>query len=146
MELKVEGFDIYTTIMPGSFCIALKAAGNVLEIVIGNREAQYIAAVRENVVFKRPQTQDLLVNLVDAFGFSVEKVVVTELKGNTYYAVLYLQKDGASLKIDCRPSDGIAVALRSKCDIYISHTVFDQEEKSRKAHELQQELVKEVKF
>jgi bifunctional DNase/RNase len=68
-------------------------------------------------------THDLLKNLVQGLNATVQRVVVTELKNDTFYAVLWLEQDGEAVTIDCRPSDALALALRADCPIYVDEDV-----------------------
>ena len=90
----------------------------VLPIWIGPMEGNAIAIGMEKVNTPRPMTHDLMKNLLDEFKVQVKKVVVTELKEDTFYAVIHLRVDGKELKIDSRPSDAIALAVRVEAPIY----------------------------
>jgi bifunctional DNase/RNase len=91
-----------------------------LPIWIGSNEALAIATPLENVSFRRPMTHDLLNNILNEMHTTVIKVVVTELRGNTFYANIYLQYRGKNLTIDSRPSDAIALAIRAQAPIFVS--------------------------
>jgi hypothetical protein len=77
-----------------------------------------IATVMGGVKPPRPQTHDLLKNFIETFGIAVAKIEITELKDNTYYAKIFAVKDGETILIDSRPSDAIALALRTASPIY----------------------------
>ena len=94
-----------------------------LPIVVGPAEAQAIALQLENVVPPRPMTHDLLKNVLDTMKASVLKVIVSDLKENTYYAVIDIKDNGAQTHIDARPSDAIALALRSAAPIFVDEEV-----------------------
>ena len=95
-------------------------------IWIGLLEATAIASELENIKFSRPMTHDLLRNIMETMEIQVTKVVVCDLRDNTYFALIYLQKDGEEVSIDARPSDAIALALRTKCPIYVAEAVIQK--------------------
>ncbi|MEZ5306975.1 MAG: bifunctional nuclease family protein [Pyrinomonadaceae bacterium] len=97
----------------------------ILPIWVGAFEANAIALEIEKVVPQRPMTHDLLRNFIIELGFEVSKIVITDLKENTFYAQIELLKDGEITFFDSRPSDAIALALRSDCPIYVKEEVFD---------------------
>jgi bifunctional DNase/RNase len=97
----------------------------VLPILIGSPEASAIHVAIEGIVPPRPLTHDLLVELVDQLGATVEKVVVTEVREHTFYAELHLAREGETLVVGCRPSDAIAVAARTGVEIYADETLLD---------------------
>ena len=96
-----------------------------LPIWIGLMEATAIASELENVSFPRPMTHDLLRNVISSLGFNVAKVEVTELKDNTFYALIYLEGPDGTISIDSRPSDAIALALRAKAPIFVARKVLE---------------------
>lgn len=96
----------------------------VLPIWIGHSEALAIELQLRGEVFERPLTHDLLKTSVESLGASVVKVAITELKDNTFFAKLYLQRDNEIYAIDARPSDSIALALKTSADIYVAGDVF----------------------
>ena len=95
----------------------------ILPIWVGVFEANAIALQIENVQTPRPMTHDLLKNVIQDLSAQVERVVVTELKENTFYAVIHLRADGQDVVVDARPSDAIALALRSGSPIFVEETV-----------------------
>src|SRR5215510_3102584 len=95
----------------------------VLPIWVGVFEANAIALQIENVSTPRPMTHDLLRNVITDLKGSVERVVVTDLKENTFYALIYLKVGGEIVAIDARPSDAIALALRAKAPIFVEEAV-----------------------
>ena len=97
----------------------------VLPIWIGNHEAQAIAMQLENVVAPRPMTHDLLRNVIGDLKATVQRVVVSELKESTFYALIYLSTPNGVVAVDSRPSDAIALALRTKAPIYVEEHVVD---------------------
>jgi bifunctional DNase/RNase len=96
-----------------------------LPIWIGTFEARSIALEMEKRSSPRPNTHDLARNVIYGLDGDVERVVVTELKGGTYYAKLGLRMRNRSIEIDSRPSDAIAIALRTGAPIYVRETLFE---------------------
>jgi len=96
----------------------------ILPIWVGIFEANAIALQMENVQTPRPMTHDLLKNLLDDLNAVVERVVVTELKENTFYARIHVRPGAeATVTIDARPSDAIALALRAQAPIFVAESV-----------------------
>jgi bifunctional DNase/RNase len=98
----------------------------VLPIWMGVFEANAIALQIENVPTPRPMTHDLLRNVIHDLKADVDKVVVSDLKDNTFYAVIHLVVQGEAVAIDARPSDAIALALRVRAPIFAEDTVIDR--------------------
>jgi uncharacterized protein len=95
----------------------------ILPIWVGVFEANAIALQIENVQTPRPMTHDLLRNVIQDLSARVERIVVTDLKENTFYAVIHLRSDGAAVVVDARPSDAIALALRASAPIFVEESV-----------------------
>jgi bifunctional DNase/RNase len=95
-------------------------------IWIGLLEATAIASELENIKFSRPMTHDLLKNIMETMDIQVIKVEVCDLRDNTYFALIYLKRDGQEISIDARPSDAIALALRAKCPIFVADVVIQK--------------------
>jgi bifunctional DNase/RNase len=109
-----------------SFVLLLNERGGQereLLILIGPSEAYAIARGIEDIDPPRPFTHDLIKNLVTGMKGRIERVVVTELKDNTFYAIIEIKIDGRKVKIDARPSDAIAVAVRTSSLIYVEEAV-----------------------
>ncbi len=96
-----------------------------LLISIGLYEAQSLATELEEVRMSRPMTHHLIDDILTKIGGSVRAVEITDIKENTYYASIYLSIAGRELTIDARPSDAIAISLRSKCQIYVAKSVLE---------------------
>lgn len=111
----------------GAYAILLKEIEGVrrLPIIIGAFEAQAIALEMEGIKPPRPLTHDLLKQVVDNLGASVIEVIVNELKDNTFYAKIVLEVSGLTNEIDARPSDAIALAVRTYAPIYVSESVME---------------------
>jgi len=107
--------------------VILKDTDNKLNlpIWIGLLEATAMATEIEGIKMARPMTHDLLKNILGQVGCSVQSVEITELKENTYYALVYLNISGRELVVDSRPSDAIALALRTKSPIFVAKAVLE---------------------
>ena len=97
----------------------------VLPIWVGIFEANAIALQIENVATPRPMTHDLLRNVIHDLDGAVQKIVVSDLRENTFFAVIHLSVRGEPVLVDARPSDAIALALRAKAPIYVEEAVID---------------------
>jgi bifunctional DNase/RNase len=97
-----------------------------LPIWVGIFEANAIALELEKVSTPRPMTHDLLKSILDGLGVSVRQVIVNDLKDNTFFAVIELNRDGTVINIDARPSDAIALALRVNAPIFVTEKVVSQ--------------------
>lgn len=97
----------------------------VLPIWIGHAEALSIELQLQGKSFERPLTHDLLKTTLESLGAVVLKVAVTELRDNTFFAKIFLQRDDEVFAIDARPSDSIALAIRTQAPIFVAETVFE---------------------
>jgi bifunctional DNase/RNase len=123
VEMKIRGLMMDpVTNMP---IVILKdvAGDSVLPIWVGIYEANAIALEIEKVTTPRPMTHDLLKNVLTGLDTAVHKVVVTELREDTFFAVIWLERDGRVISIDSRPSDALALALRVDCPIFVEDDV-----------------------
>ena len=123
IEMKIRGLMMDpVTNMP---IVILKDVNSntILPIWVGVYEANAIALEIEKVVTPRPMTHDLIRSLLRGLQAGVKKVVVSDLKDDTFYAVIWLERDGEAISIDSRPSDALAVALRVDCPIYVEDSV-----------------------
>ncbi len=123
IEMKIRGLMMDpTTNMP---IVILKDLDGkaVLPIWVGVYEANAIALEIEKVTTPRPMTHDLIKNLLLGLNTSVHKVVVNDLREDTFYALIWLEQDGQTISIDSRPSDALALALRLDCPIYVEESV-----------------------
>lgn len=123
VEMKIRGLMVDpVTNMP---IVVLKdvSGTSILPIWVGVYEANAIALEIEKVSTPRPMTHDLIRNLLFGLETGVKKVVVNDLKEDTFYAMIWLERNGEMISIDSRPSDALAVALRLDCPIYVEETV-----------------------
>lgn len=98
-------------------------------MVIGQAEATAIALPLEHVTPPRPLTHDLFLTLFGRLKVSVSRVVITDLRNNTYYATLHLTVDGTPMELDSRPSDAIALAIRAKAPLFAEDRVFEKSDR-----------------
>ncbi|HEY9141430.1 MAG TPA: bifunctional nuclease family protein [Bryobacteraceae bacterium] len=133
MEMKIRGLMMDpVTNMP--IVILRDVSGNsVLPIWVGVYEANAIALEIEKVSTPRPMTHDLIKSLLLGLNTAMRKVVVSELKDDTFYAVIWLDRDGEIISVDSRPSDALALALRLDCPIYVEETVLKSSSKAANA-------------
>jgi len=103
-----------------------KDGDKTLPIWIGLFEAQAIALALENVKPPRPLTHDLAKSLIEKLNGRVDRIVISDLRHNTFYARILMRRNGEALQVDSRPSDAIALALRLKVPIFIDETVLDK--------------------
>jgi bifunctional DNase/RNase len=94
-----------------------------LPIWIGLLEATAIASEIEGVTFSRPMTHDLVKNILDKTDTKVKRIEICDLRDNTYYAIIHVTSQGKALSIDSRPSDALAIALRTRAPIFVSDEV-----------------------
>ncbi|MHB8486850.1 MAG: bifunctional nuclease family protein [Candidatus Acidiferrales bacterium] len=111
------------TNMPVVVLRAVQGSGT-LPIWVGIYEANAIALEIEKVQTPRPMTHDLLKNVLMGLNVHVQKVVVSDLKDDTFYAVIWMERDGQTMSLDSRPSDALALALRLDCPIFVEEEVF----------------------
>jgi bifunctional DNase/RNase len=103
-----------------------KSAERYLPIWIGPSEADAIAVKLQGVSVPRPLTHDLLVSVIDALGATINSIVVSDLKNDTFYAKILLSVDGEQMEIDSRPSDALALAVRADVQIFAEDAVLDK--------------------
>jgi bifunctional DNase/RNase len=129
MEIEVKIRALMMDPNSGTPIIILKDINSdtMLPIWVGAYEANAIALEIEKIAPPRPMTHDLLRNLIVELGLSVERVVVTALRDNTFFAVIEMQtSEGSPMLLDSRPSDAIALALRADCPIFVAAEVIKQ--------------------
>lgn len=123
-EVKIRGLMMDpVTNMPVVVLKAIQGNGT-LPIWVGIYEANAIALEIEKVQTPRPMTHDLLKNVLLGLNVRVQKVVVSDLKEDTFYAIIWMERDGRVISMDSRPSDALALALRLDCPIFVDEEVF----------------------
>jgi bifunctional DNase/RNase len=125
IEMTIKGLMVDPVTNMPIIILRDDAGDRVLPIWVGIFEANAIALQIENVATPRPMTHDLLRNIIQDLDGAVQKVVVSELKESTFFAVIHLTVRGEPILIDARPSDAIALALRTKAPIYVEEDVID---------------------
>lgn len=123
-EREVRIYSLATTANECIVFLEELEGDRLLPIWIGLAEGQAIAIRFSGIVLPRPLTHDLLLSSVKALGWDVTRVVVTDLKENTFYAQMHLTHGGEEKLVDSRPSDAIAVAVRSGCRMFVKERVF----------------------
>ncbi len=103
-----------------------KMAERYLPIWIGPAEADAIAVRLQGVTLPRPLTHDLLYSVIDVLGATINSIIVSDLKNDTFFAKIILNVDGGQLEVDSRPSDALALAVRAEVPIYTEETVLDK--------------------
>ena len=123
IEMTIKGLMIDPITNMPIIILRDQEGQRILPIWVGVFEANAIALQIENVQTPRPMTHDLLKNVIDDLSAQVERIVVTELKENTFYALIHLRRNGDAIAVDARPSDAIALALRTQSPIFVEEAV-----------------------
>jgi hypothetical protein len=123
IEMTIKGLMIDPITNMPIIILRDQEGQRILPIWVGVFEANAIALQIENVQTPRPMTHDLLKNIIDDLSAQVERIVVTDLKENTFYALIHLRTNGHSIEVDARPSDAIALALRTHSPIFVEEAV-----------------------
>ena len=125
IEMTIKGLMVDPITNMPIVILRDKDGQKVLPIWVGVFEANAIALQIENVTPQRPMTHDLLNNVIHDLKADIKKVVVSDLKDNTFYALIHLSIAGEVMVIDARPSDAIALALRARAPIYVEDSAID---------------------
>ena len=125
IEMTIKGLMVDPITNMPIVILRDKEGQRVLPIWVGIPEANAIALQIENISTPRPMTHDLLRNVIHDLKASVRKIVVCDLQDNTFYALIYLILGGETVAIDARPSDAIALALRTRAPIFVEDTVIE---------------------
>jgi bifunctional DNase/RNase len=125
IEMSIKGLMVDPITNMPIVILKDKQGERVLPIWVGIFEANAIALQIENVATPRPMTHDLLRNVISDLDGQVDRVVVSDLKDNTFYAIIHLTVRGERVAIDARPSDAIALALRTRSPILVDEAVID---------------------
>ena len=126
IEFKIKGLMMDPLTNSPIVVLQEAASDTLLPIWVGIFEANAIALQIEKVDTPRPMTHDLIKGLLNHLNVTVTKIVVTELKDNTFYALIFLKADGKTVTVDSRPSDAIALALRTDSPIYVTDDVLSK--------------------
>jgi bifunctional DNase/RNase len=128
-EMKISGITVDP--FTNTPIVVLKGLNDedVLPIWIGLLEASSIATVLENIQTPRPMTHDLVTNMLDQLGVKVLRIEVNDLRDNTYFALIHLEIGGRRMTVDSRPSDALAIALRTGASIFVDEGVIKRSSK-----------------
>ena len=110
------------------YLVTLKSfkSSDFMDILVGTKDAKQISLAKEGISLPRPSTHDLLLNIIDSFNIKIKKVIITDYKSSIYYSKIVLNNIGTGeIQIDCRPSDGMIISLKSGAPIYISEKLFN---------------------
>jgi len=132
LEVRVDGLALDVTTNSPVVILSPLKLDKVLPIWIGHSEAWAIAMELSAIPSQRPMTHDLIRMIITALSAEVEKVEITALKEQTFYARVLLKTDGVSLSVDSRPSDSIALALKAKAPIFVEESLFHLDEPDSK--------------
>jgi uncharacterized protein len=123
IEMKIRGLMMDPVTQLPIVILKDVDSETLLPIWVGVFEANAIALEIEKVATPRPMTHDLIRNVLSGLDTFVHRVVVTELRADTFYAVIWLERNGKIISVDSRPSDALALALRADCPIYVDEEV-----------------------
>lgn len=126
MLIPAEVLTIAKTEQGDAVLIKPKGTNIAVPILIGSAEADSILLGIRKVKIPRPLTHDLLISTLDTLDVFIKRIEITELQNSTFYAKLIIIQNGEEISIDSRPSDCIAIAVRTKCDMYIDEIVVDE--------------------
>src|SRR5216684_3936574 len=133
VEMKIRGLMVDPNTNSPIVVLKDSTGDTVLPIWVGVYEANAIALEIEKVTTPRPMTHDLMKNLIIGLDTRVHKVVVSELRDDTFFAVIWMERDGKIISIDSRPSDALALALRLDCPIFVDEEVLKTSKMSTSA-------------
>ena len=129
VEMAIKGLMVDPVTNMPIIILRDQEGQRVLPIWVGVFEANAIALQIENIATPRPMTHDLLRNVIADLKAQVRKIVVSDLKENTFYALIYMTVNGDTVAVDARPSDAIALALRVHAPIFVEDAVIDSAKK-----------------
>ena len=124
IEAEISGLALDITTNSPVVTLTPKDSEKVLPIWIGHYEAWAIGMEMSGVVSKRPLTHDLLFKIIQSMGAEIQKIAVTELKEQTFYAKISIKYDSEVIEVDARPSDSIAIALKAHAPIFVNEELF----------------------
>lgn len=137
-EVRVAGVYVHADAATGvraDFVLVRDNRGRCVLIWVGQFEASAISMALQGLTGDRPLTHELLKNLAERLGGTIERVVIDDLWGETFYAKIWLRVNGKPVSVDSRPSDAIALALRAEAPLYMTEAVL--EEASRPCEDLE---------
>jgi len=145
-EVRVSGLSIDPITHTPIVLLKDKESQEVIPIWIGLLEASSIATQLENIKLARPMTHDLMKSILDQLDVVVSRVEVSDLRNNTFYAIIHVNWNEMDLAIDARPSDAIALALRTKSPIFVHQQVIEKSRKVDLAHREEGEGISDEKL
>ncbi|HEX7540245.1 MAG TPA: bifunctional nuclease family protein [Syntrophales bacterium] len=148
VEMKVSGLTIDPLTNTPIVILKDLEGKRAVPIWIGLFEASAIATELEKISFSRPMTHDLMRDLLKILAAKVSRIEIIDLRNNTFFACIHLQRNGDTLIVDSRPSDAIALALRVNCPIFIDETVIEKSRNidfAKKVDELDKKKTEELK-
>ena len=148
VEMKVSGLTIDPLTNTPIVILKDLEGKRAVPIWIGLFEASAIATELEKISFSRPMTHDLMRDLLKILEAKVNRIEIIDLRNNTFFACIHLQRNGDTLIVDSRPSDAIALALRVNCPIFIDETVIEKSRNidfAKKVDELDKKKTEELK-
>src|SRR4030043_1684889 len=126
IKMRLEGVRIELPSQKPILLLKEEKGNRYLPIWIGPYEASAMALELSNIKTPRPMTHDLIINIINNLKISIDNIEITEIRNNTFYAVInIINTDRKIIKIDSRPSDAIATAVRIKCDIYVAEQLLE---------------------
>lgn len=123
VEMKVKGLAVDANSKIPVVILTDPEEKRYLPIWIGIYEADAILIALEKINVPRPMTHDLMKSIIESLGVNIERILIHNIENNTFYARITLSRDREEWEIDARPSDAIAIGLRSECPIYVSEKV-----------------------
>jgi bifunctional DNase/RNase len=126
IELTIESIRVSLRNYQRVVILREKDADRYLPIWIGPAEADAIAVRLQEVTVARPLTHDLLTSVIEQLGGTVRSIVVNDLSNDTFFARIHVERDGQIIEVDSRPSDAIAIAVRTGVPIYVDESVLDR--------------------
>lgn len=128
VEVEVHGISLDLNNQPVLLLREIQGR-RVLPIWIGPIEASAITYAARGEAVERPLTLDLIKRIIESLGAKTERVIITQLKDSTFYATLVLSRDGGLISIDARPSDSVAIAVRTKARVFVDSELMDDQGK-----------------
>ncbi len=127
ISVKIDGvYMIGTKVQPVPVVLLSDVQGNSVPIYVGVTEAISINSALHNETTPRPMTHDLMISLIDCLDGTIERILIDDLDEGVYYARLFITKNGSLSELDARPSDCIALALRSDAEVFVTESVFEK--------------------
>jgi len=133
IESKIGGLALDITTNSPVVTVKPIDSDKILPIWIGHYEAWAIGMEISGVVSKRPLTHDLIYSAIKAMGGEIEKIEITDLKEQTFYAKVYIAINGAVVEVDARPSDSIALSLKAKAPIFVNEELYNLKKEQRES-------------